>query len=815
MEGVFGGSGGGCGGCGSGNGAGLGEGRIPQKAPILKFDEARTAEQQLARLRELKNSLVGDEEAKRSALALSVVQDVLTFLDAAGDGDNGGGRFYESSLLHGIGLLTISCSSPPLPKALAEVYLAPSGSRIVRHIARAMEITSLAIRRNGGGGGGSSDSSRSSSTSSSEKLTATILRALSSLCESLVPAATITFCPDGARADEPANNEQLKTLAALKGVSGVILREIVATPATTAASGIGGGGRRGLQGCWPPSLKTLGLEALAAMTRVEELARGLVQPVVSTKAVLLAPITRHRGPRGAAPASLAGRAEAAGARNIPPLLELLANLSCADQGTVASWLTSGVYDWAPGNALAGLEAELSNRDEKAQILAGLVLVSCFKGSKTAAGTGTTSPDSPPFPPSCPHPSFEPTALDEVIAHRVLPLFFRTLRLWSALPPPGGSCGDGRGHGGFGGGQQHSAAPTSSPSSPPAAAAAGSGDLPTVCGGHAAAVAAAINVSVGLGNGGGGGGAWPRQFWGELEPSSHSSRGGGVGNGREAGEPGNWDHGDFRTNGRVRSFQGGDPEPMDVVCQSGGEEEVITLATTTTSGRGAGAGVWREDTTGMGFLRLMEAVLGTLAGGGGVCDEISCAALSLLHALSAADDSQRAALRTPRVLHAALTFSTPDVAQALQQGQQHVPPAVSAAAAPTGGANIFFGAITTRSPGGRVVASTSVAGASAAITAATLPPPPPPPPLSVSANAAARMLLAELLPPRSGDGHGHITAAFAAASVSGAGPAGGVGGPAQLTGWMGGAGGQRWMRPAVAGAWCSGLDFDRATGGGVP
>lgn len=67
--------------------------------------------------------------------------------------------------------------------------------------------------------------------------------------------------------------------------------------------------------------------------------------------------------------------------------------------------------------------------------------------------------------------------------------------------------------------------------------------------------------------------------------------------------------------------------MDVVCQSGGEE-VNTLATTTTAGRGVGVGVGgggrREDNTGMGFLRLMEAVLSTLAVGGDGCDETSCA-----------------------------------------------------------------------------------------------------------------------------------------------------------------------------------------------
>lgn len=76
-----------------------------------------------------------------------------------------------------------------------------------------------------------------------------------------------------------------------------------------------------------------------------------------------------RGPGIAAGAVLAGRAQAAGARNVPPLLELLANLSCADPHAVAAWLTNGaVYDWSPGSALAGLRAELNNRDEKVRWL---------------------------------------------------------------------------------------------------------------------------------------------------------------------------------------------------------------------------------------------------------------------------------------------------------------------------------------------------------------------------------------------------------------------------------------------------------------
>lgn len=182
------------------------------------------------------------------------------------------------------------------------------------------------------------------------------------------------------------------------------------------------------------------------------------------------------------------------------------------------------------------------------------------------------------------------------------------------------------------------------------------------------------------------------------------------------------------------------------------------------------------------------------------------ALSLLHALSSADDSQRAALRTPRVLHAALTFCAPDAAA---QGLHCEHQASPAAAATASGAMPLFGAITTRSPGR--TAATNAAPATGPRAQWPLP--------SVAASAAARMLLAELLPPRSGDGiSSDITAAFAAASVSGAGAGGMVGGAAGVArgaGWTGGAGGQRWARHAAAGAWCSGLEFDRAAGGGVP
>lgn len=228
-------------------------------SPIPKIVGGQSPEQQLTSVRYLKNSLVGDETAKRSALALFVVQDVLVFLDAAGDGGGGGGgggHFYESSLLHGIGLLSILCSSP-LPEGLAKIYLAPSGSRIVKHITRAMEIAPPPRTSGGGGGNGSS-----------EKLTATALRAISSLCMCLIPATTAVCSAgdDAVAAAAAAKEEKLKTLTALKEVARIILDEIVATPTTTAPAT--GGGGRGRQR-WSWSVRTLGIEALAAMTRVE------------------------------------------------------------------------------------------------------------------------------------------------------------------------------------------------------------------------------------------------------------------------------------------------------------------------------------------------------------------------------------------------------------------------------------------------------------------------------------------------------------------------------------------------------------------
>lgn len=122
----------------------------------------------------------------------------------------------------------------------------------------------------------------------------------------------------------------------------------------------------------------------------------------------------------------------------------------------------------------------------------------------------------------------------------------------------------------------------------------------------------------------------RQFGGGRDYSP-GGRGGAGGRSWRGGGSG---RGGFYTpaNGsRSRTYDGGRPEPMDVVCEnsggSGGGCEGNVLSTTTTMARQGASGGPREEptpATGLVFVRLMEAVLGTLRGGGGSCDETSCA-----------------------------------------------------------------------------------------------------------------------------------------------------------------------------------------------
>lgn len=248
--------------------------------------------QQVAALRELKNSLVGDDETKRMALNLLVVKDVLAFLDAvAARGIND--CHLQSALLHGVGLFAI-LSSPPVVQGL-EAHLAPNGSRIVQHIVRALEcgissypsFSSVKSSSRGGSGG-------------AERLAAISLRAL---CVCVAPLTTITCssCSSGdvgvgaastASAASAANKEMSKSVTALVKASGLIMDNIVATtsPTPTTSTTSRGRGTCPSSWRWPQNLKSLGVEALAAMTRVEELARSLVPGAVSTGTALLMPI---------------------------------------------------------------------------------------------------------------------------------------------------------------------------------------------------------------------------------------------------------------------------------------------------------------------------------------------------------------------------------------------------------------------------------------------------------------------------------------------------------------------------------------------
>lgn len=79
---------------------------------------------------------------------------------------------------------------------------------------------------------------------------------------------------------------------------------------------------------------------------------------------------------------------------------------------------------------------------KVRILAGLVLINCVKGRASlgdefpplpSGSSNNTSTKSQFKAPSGGDGSGEPHALDAVIAHRVMPLFFRTLASWASSP----------------------------------------------------------------------------------------------------------------------------------------------------------------------------------------------------------------------------------------------------------------------------------------------------------------------------------------------------------------------------------------------
>lgn len=264
-----------------------------------------------------------------------------------------------------------------------------------------------------------------------------------------------------------------------------------------------------------------------------------------------------------------------------------------------------------------------------------------------------------------------------------------------------------------------------------------------------------------------------------------------------------------------------------------------------------------------------------------CARISCCchtnqALRLLLVLSMADDSQKAALRTPRVLHAALAFFTPDsmgsssgnnssdsssssgtnsngndrksgasvdnaqpleamsaaVAEGSQQQQAQMMKMHTSATVSEAGRgsypNPLPSATFKRGPDHEATAHELLATTAAALTTTRASPP------VAAADVTARLLLTELLPPQFSESNDDITAALkalppayagavaTAATLAGAGASTGEGGmdggttgasSTQAPRWTGRAGGRGRARHATAsGAWCSGLDFDRAAGG---
>lgn len=236
--------------------------------------KGRSCEQQLATLRHVKNLLVGSSPAKRVALGLSLVEDVLAFLDDAAE--TAAECHHESALLHALGLFAI-LSCPSLERRLADIYLAPNGSRIVGHIIRAVKWSPNAplltsTRRVGG----------------DARLTAIALRAVTSLCPCIVPVSATTTPIVGlvdVAVAPAAKEETVKSVAELRKVSVLIMEKIRA--ATTAPAKASSWSPP--PSTWSVSLISLGVEALATLTRVEELARSVV-PIVVSGTMLLTPL---------------------------------------------------------------------------------------------------------------------------------------------------------------------------------------------------------------------------------------------------------------------------------------------------------------------------------------------------------------------------------------------------------------------------------------------------------------------------------------------------------------------------------------------
>lgn len=200
-------------------------------------------------LRELKNGLVGNEKAKKTALQLGVVEGLLSVLDQseATTMSNSGSSFSESDrdvCLHVFGLLGILTGS-------RSGTFSTLGSRIVKHVARTVAAC-----------GGTVDEGYKDN--GSERLRSTALRCLNALCVSIVLPTEPSFALSG-----------LWGTSTLFGLAQRIVEDMA-------------------HGLWSPALQTLVVTTLAVITRDRELARMLGPSLASTGIMLLRPVLAPR-----------------------------------------------------------------------------------------------------------------------------------------------------------------------------------------------------------------------------------------------------------------------------------------------------------------------------------------------------------------------------------------------------------------------------------------------------------------------------------------------------------------------------------------
>lgn len=239
-------------------------GRLGPRLLLMMEEGSRSSSAELlSTLRKLKDSLVGDEKAKASALEEGVVEDLLSLLDAAVAAAAGAGASdaYEKILLEAMGVFSIlssSAASRDGADASCFALSTSSGPRIAQHIARALEYPS-------------------------ERLTATALRAITSLFCSHAAVPLFAGSGGGARGGEGRHCDfTADTLSPAAPSS--LMREVSARILDEVTTG----------DSWTESVQILGVEALAALARDGDLARSLVPGVCSSGATLLGPMLPAR-----------------------------------------------------------------------------------------------------------------------------------------------------------------------------------------------------------------------------------------------------------------------------------------------------------------------------------------------------------------------------------------------------------------------------------------------------------------------------------------------------------------------------------------